>query len=53
MQRIVNLPLLGTLILFGSLIGISFISATKSRMDWSWGMKLRGHVGVYFTNGRR
>ena len=26
--------------------------ATSSRMSWFWGMKLRGHVGVYFTNGR-
>ena len=36
-----------------SRIGISFIRATRSRWRWSWGMKLRGQVGVYFTNGRR
>ena len=35
-----------------SWIGISFIRATRSRMAWSCGMKLRGQVGVYFTNGR-
>ena len=35
-----------------SRIGISFIRATRSRTFWSWGMKLRGQVGVYFTNGR-
>ena len=34
-------------------IGISFMRATRSRICWFWGMKLRGQVGVYFTNGRR
>ena len=34
------------------LLGNSFILATRSRMVWSCGMKLRGHVGVYFTKGR-
>ena len=23
-----------------------------SRIFWFWGMKLRGHVGVYLTNAR-
>ena len=32
--------------------GISFILATRSRMAWSWGMKLRGQVGVDLTKGR-
>jgi len=31
--------------------GMSFIFATKSLMPWSCGIKLRGHVGVYFTKG--
>ena len=35
-----------------SRIGISFMRATRSRTRWSCGMKLRGQVGVYFTNGR-
>ena len=33
-------------------LGSSFILATKSRVHWLCGMKLRGHVGVYFTKGR-
>jgi len=32
-----------------SFTGISFILATRSRISWFWGMKLRGQVGVYFT----
>ena len=35
-----------------SRMGISFILATRSRVVWSWGMKLRGQVGVYLTKGR-
>ena len=30
---------------------MSFIRATRSRTRCSCGMKVRGHVGVYFTNG--
>ncbi len=36
-----------------SRMGISFIRATRSRTRCSCGMKERGHVGVYLTNGRR
>jgi len=32
--------------------GMSFIRATRSRWACSWGMKLAGQVGVYFTKGR-
>ena len=33
-------------------MGMSFISAIMLRSAWLVGMKLRGQVGVYFTNGR-